>query len=382
MATNSRSRATKQPASSKDVPPERPASSSGAPTSSSSTAKQPDATTKPTSSKPDITKRAKDAVEQPPAPPSATKKKTAPTDEELDRYEAEKAQAITDAISRMGAGQLSKKQKEEVRERAEKALSPPDPDVACVAHLNNIVRLANRYATKFTTDPAVVRAVREYVKLLLGLNRKTGNEKERLAKGHTGILRTIYRKFQVQLKDEDLTWLDAGTREEPTANPVVLITYGKGDRAQLPLSDLYHHLNATDKEDVLADAADLDYQLWSIFSKLAVDKEELKLYERLADERKASIAPEGELVGISAAIRDKVLANPNAVNLDADTANPGEIMKTVFSELGQSDAMKQALEGFATSAADGTFDLNRILRAATEGVNQPTNAEVDEDKDD
>jgi hypothetical protein len=289
-----------------------------------------------------------------------------------------KTRAINEAIAKMSGGQLSKGQKAEVRQKAQAMLGPMgSADVACVGHLKQLTVLANRHGKKLMKNPAPIR---EYFKLMFALSRKPPHERQDQAKVHVAILRRVYERYREQLLQDDLTWLDSGTTAEPTGNGIVVITYGKGDRAKVPLSELYHYLNATDDEKLLTDGVELDHHLWSIFSKLATDPKEQKRYEELATECQSSTAPENAMQGISAKIRDKVLADPTAVDLEADTADPEKIVGTVFQTLKNDEDMKKALQGFTSSAVDGTFDFDRMLRAVQDGVGAPTsNADVDED---
>jgi hypothetical protein len=324
----------------------------------------------------------------PSAKPAAKRPARRPADDDSDEdedvdEEDVKTRAINDVIKKMAGGQLSKGQNAEVREKAKAMLDPMgSADVACVGHLKQLTVLANRHGKKLMKNPAPIR---EYFKLMFALSRKPPHERQDQAKVHVAILRRVYESYREQLLQDDLTWLDSGTTAEPTGNGIVVITYGKGDRAKVPLSELYHYLNATDDEKLLTDGVELDHHLWAIFSKLATDPKERQRYEELASECQSSTAPESAMHGISAKIRDKVLADPSAVDFEADTANPEKIIGTVLNTLKHDEEIKQALQGFTNSAVDGTFDFDRMVRAVQDGVGAPTasrDADAEADQDD
>lgn len=333
---------------------------------------------KPIREKEEVDSREK-AIKKPP-PPS---RKEEDSDEEGLNEEA-RNRTIREAVNKYSGGMLSKKQKEEAAEKAEAILGPQDPNAACAGHLHQILKLANRYASKFSNSPGPIR---EYLKLLMALMRKPMSERGKIAKGHVTMLTKIYEAYRDKLKEEDLTWLDAGTDESPTGNDVVVLKYGPLDKngnakSQISLSDLYHYLNDSDNESILLDALQLDYDLWSIFAKITTDKEERKLYERLASERKKSLTPEMALTGISSGIKDKITADKDAIDPETgEVKDVGKIIGNVFKQLEESEDMKGVLQGFAQSAKDGTFDLNGLVRAAREGVVGDNKKEEEEDID-
>jgi hypothetical protein len=353
--------------------------------------------TPPSASAPSKTAPSKAVPPKKPAPQAASSKPpvslTAPkggkaaiddddsSGDEQDDIEQQKDEAIAQAIAQMSGGNMSKKDKAKVAEKAKAMLAPPEPDVASLSHLQKIVGLAFKYVKdeKLDVDGLTRTGIRNYYKVLFSLSRQPAARKSVLAKTHISIFRKIYATYKEKLQDDDLTWLDAGTRAVKTHNPVVLIEYGRKGDAKLPLSALYHFLNDTDVEQIIRDAGDLDFHLWSLFSKLTEDDAEKRKYMELADAAKTSIAPEQEMVGISAGIRDLVLKDKDAVDIDKDSANPEKIIKNVFNQLGNSEEMKQVMVGFTQSAADGTFDIQRVIEVVNQGVRQPLEDEFSKD---
>src|ERR1019366_8907287 len=134
--------------------------------------------------------------------------------------EDEKDDAIGKAINQFGAGKLSKKQKEEVAEKAKILLAPPDQDAACMVHLKDILHLAARYHANLGVNSQYTKEIRVYRSDILGLMNKPTHQRAELAKRHTPALRGMYKQFKTQILDLDLAWLDCGTIED-TKNPPI-----------------------------------------------------------------------------------------------------------------------------------------------------------------
>lgn len=271
-----------------------------------------------------------------------------------------------------------------MREQLNKALGGLNPLTQTCTYLRKVILLGIRYAkpTKDCEGVGYEEEMKEYKSILdKTLNNRSEETRMKFSKIHMRSVSDLFTAYRTQIRNAtDHKWIIDELQNNESG---IQLTYGRDNRAIIPLSKIYICITNLDiihekrrkqnkketpeqkkfREQVENDAGELEHHLWKLFSLVAPDSNERgdyedRAYELIRDENdtRAKLTQKGR--SLQDAYRDKMdMYDENGKFM------PGALLGSVLADINTQKKDDEAIRSVVRDINRGTFDIGATLNA-------------------